>query len=93
MQNRIQLQYCLDVKSFRIFVYQNIGNFYFLSNKFPFQSGFIVGSKIATTVLFYSIINILIENNNYFILIRIVFTKSFRIIYEFSKFKCYKSNI
>lgn len=52
MHDRIKLQYYLDVKSLRISVYLNLGNFLFLSNKFPFQSGLIVSSKIASTELF-----------------------------------------
>lgn len=52
MHDIFKLQYCLDVKSFRISVHQNSGNFHFLSNKFPFQSRFIVFSKISTPVLF-----------------------------------------
>lgn len=53
MHDKIKLRYYLDVKSFRISVYQNLGNFLFLWNKFPFQSGFIVSSNIATTVLVF----------------------------------------
>lgn len=38
----IKVQYYLDFKSFRISVYENLGNFLFLSNKFPFQSGLLI---------------------------------------------------